>query len=91
MLTNWEQNQLAEIERGLAEDFKPRRRVCRLLCSLGPWNMAGVSLALCCLVVLSVIGAWWAMATLVLLIGAWGVGGNTPHRRRQRALRRPFR
>jgi hypothetical protein len=91
MLTDWERNQLAEIERGLAEDFKPGRRAHRLIGSIGPWSKMGAPLALSCLVMLSVIGAWWAVATLVTVLGIFAVGGNSPRQRRRRALRRPNR
>jgi hypothetical protein len=91
MLTDWERHQLAEIERGLAEDFKPRRRARHLIDSIGPWSRIGAPLLLGCLVALSVIGAWWAVVTLMMVIGLCAVGGNTPGRRRRRALRRPAR
>lgn len=69
MLTDWERNQLAEIERGLADDFAPRRRIRRLLGSIGPRGATGAILALGCLVVLGLIGAWWSVTGLTAALG----------------------
>jgi len=41
MLTDWERNQLAEIERGLAADFALRRRLRHLIASIEPWGAMG--------------------------------------------------
>lgn len=69
MLTDWEQRQLAEIERGLAEDFTRRRRAGRLLRSVGLWGLLGTLVVLGCLVVLATIGAWWAVISLGMVFG----------------------
>lgn len=74
MLTDWERRQLAEIERGLTEDFTLRRRAGRLVESLLPWAAAGVLVFLGCLVVLMAIGAWHLAIALTVIYGLVTVG-----------------
>lgn len=76
MLTAWEQRQIAEIERGLAEDFRLRRRARRGVGSIG-WGGAVSALGfLVCFAVLLAVRAWWVAAALAvtyaltLLLGA---------------------
>jgi len=84
MLTDWERNQLAEIERGLAADFALRRRLRHLIASIGPWGPAGTALALGCLVMSGVIGAWWSVAGLAAALSLCAMGGKRRLRLRLR-------
>lgn len=81
MLTDWERNQLAEIERGLAADFAPRRRLRRLIGSIGLWGAVGAMLALGCLVALGMIGAWWSVTGLTAVLGLSAIGRKRRRRR----------
>lgn len=69
MLTDHELRQLAEIERGLAEDFTRRLRMRRLLRSLGLWGVLGALVVLGCAAVLAAIGARWAVITFGMVFG----------------------
>lgn len=71
MLTDREQRQLAEIERGLIEDFTRRRRMARLLRSVGLRDILGMLVLLGCAAVLAAIGAWWAVITVGMVVGLW--------------------
>jgi hypothetical protein len=81
MLTDWERRQLAEIERGLADDFRLRRRTGRLLGSIAPWAVASVLVFLGCLAVLMAVGAWHIAIALAVVYGLVGLGRT---RRRSR-------
>ena len=74
MLTDWERRQLAEIERGLTEDFTLRRRVGRLVRSALPWAGAGLLVFLGCLVVLTAVGAWHVAIALTAVYGLATLG-----------------
>jgi len=52
MLTDWERRQLAEIERGLAEDHAVRGRAWRAVGTGRVWGLAALLFSLICLIVL---------------------------------------
>lgn len=60
MLSDWERRKLAEIERGLAEDFAPSRRLRRRFGGIGPFTLASVLLALGCVTALAAAGVSYA-------------------------------
>lgn len=74
MLTDWERRQLAEIERGLNEDFKLRRRTGRMLGAIAPWTATSVLVFLACLAVLGAIGAWHIALALAAVYGLVALG-----------------
>ena len=88
MLTDWERRQLAEIEQGLNEDFRLRRRTGRLIGSIAPWAATSVLTFLGCLIVLIAIGAWHIAIVLAAVYGLVtlghpkrrGRGSAGPHR-----------
>lgn len=77
MLTDWERRQLAEIEHGLNEDFRLRRRAGRLIGSIAPWAATSGLVFLGCLAVLTAIGAWHIAIALAVVYGLVGLGGRT--------------
>jgi hypothetical protein len=74
MLTDWERRQLAEIEQGLNEDFRLRRRAGRLIGSIAPWAATSVVTFLGCLIVLVAIGAWHIAIVLAAVYGLVAIG-----------------
>jgi Protein of unknown function (DUF3040) len=68
MLTDWERRQLAEIERGLAEDFAHEYRGQRLL---EQWRILTIATFLCCITLLLFLGAW--RDAIVLAVFCLGV------------------
>lgn len=74
MLTDWERRQLAEIERGLNEDFTLRRRAVRRFGSITPWAAGGALVFLGCLVVLMALGAWHLAIALAAVCGLATLG-----------------
>ena len=79
MLTDWERRQLAEIERGLTEDFRLRRRAARLIGSIAPWAATSVLVFLGSLLALTAIGAWHIAVTLAVVYGLVGLGRTKRH------------
>lgn len=77
MLTDWERHQLAEIERGLNEDFTLRRRTGRLVGSIMPWAASGALVFLGCMAVLIAIGAWHIAIALAVVYGLVALGRTT--------------
>ncbi len=90
MLTDWERRQLAEIERGLEQDFTLRSRARRLIGSIRPWAVTSALLSLGCLVVLIAVGAWSTALALAVVFAVLGFGGRVKRRgrARTRGLRR---
>jgi hypothetical protein len=74
MLTDWERRQLAEIERGLNEDFKLRRRTGRVLGSIAPWPATSLLVFVGCLAVLAAVGAWRIAIALAAVYGLVALG-----------------
>lgn len=81
MLTDWERRQLAEIEEGLNEDFRLRRRTGRLIGSIAPWAVTSVVTFLACLIVLTAIGAWHIAIVLAAVYGLVALGRPKRQRR----------
>lgn len=88
MLTDWERHQLAEIERGLNEDFTLRHRTRRLLGMIKPWAVLSVLLFLGCLVILMAVGAWQVAIALAAIYAMVIFGGSRGDRRRRARARR---
>ena len=88
MLTDWERSQLAEIEHGLNEDFRLRRRAGHLVGSIAPWAATSVLTFLGCLIVLVAVGAWHIAIVLAAVYGLVALGrprrGDLRRRRRRR-------
>lgn len=91
MLTDWERHQLAEIERGLNEDYTLRRRARRAIGMIKPWTVTSVLVFLGCLVVLMAVGAWLVAITLGGVYGLVIVGGRGTRHRRRHERRYPRR
>jgi hypothetical protein len=77
MLTDWERRQLAEIERGLNEDFTLRRRAGRRFGSITPWAATGLFVFVACLLVLTALGAWHVAIALAAVCGLVALGRTT--------------